>query len=300
MEHNDWLAQQFESNRNHLRAVAYSLLGSTTDAEDAIQETWLRLARSESDTIENLSAWLTTVVSRVCLDMLRSRSARREDSIDAPEAPAIPASRKPTPETQVQMADSVGIALLVVLNRLTPPERLAFVLHDVFAIPFEDIATILGRTPAATRQLASRARKRVQVAQPPSSPLFTQQRRMVGEFLAALRSGDVEALVRMFAPDIIFRIEQAPGFGNANIAPEVHGARNTAEQAIANARGAKSGRVVLLNGEPGLMVAPGGKLLGVLFFTFEGETITYLNAIADPARLNEMEITLLADSFERA
>jgi len=288
----DWLAQQFEANRGHLRAVAYRMLGSLSEADDAVQETWLRLARSDAGGIDNLGGWLTTVVARVCLDMLRSRTARREESMEAQTAEPVTRSAAPNPEAEAQMADSVGLALLVVLDRLSPPERLAFVLHDVFAMPFEEIAPILGRSPVTARQLASRARRRVQGAGSIRDNRLAQQSGMVSAFLAALRSGDLEGLVTLLDPQIVVQTDQG---GVAAGEKEIRGARAAAEQAITLARGAATARLALINGVPGLIVAPRGKLVRVLLFTFEQNAIAHVEVVADRARLTEFEITLLDD-----
>jgi RNA polymerase sigma factor (sigma-70 family) len=291
MADSDWLAQQFETNRGHLRAVAYRMLGSVSEADDAVQEAWLRIARAHAESIVNLSAWLTTVVAHVCLDMLRSRSARREESMDTQNARPVFLSAAPDPESEAQMADSVGLALLVVLDRLSPQERLAFVLHDIFAMPFEEIATILDRSPVAARQLASRARRRVQGGGMMNDSRLAQQRGMAADFLAALRSGDFEGLVTLLDPEVVVRADQASV--PAGAPREIRGARIAAQQAIALSRGAKAARLALIDGVPGLVVAPGGKLVRAVTFSFAGNTITQIEVLGDPARLGELEIALL-------
>jgi RNA polymerase sigma factor (sigma-70 family) len=290
MTESTWLAQQFEANRGHLRAVAYRMLGSLSEADDAVQEAWLRLSRTDVDSIENLGGWLTTVVARVCLDMLRSRSSRREESIQAtlPE-PAARASVS-DPESEAQMADSVGLALLVVLDRLSPPERLAFVLHDVFAMPFEEIAPVLGRTPVAARQLASRARRRVQGPGDIHDARLAQRSGMVSAFLAAIRSGDLERLVTLLDPEVVVRADQ---FAVPTGVPrEIRGARIAAQQAITFSRGATAARLALIDGVPGIIVAPRGKLTRILRFSFTDNAITQLEVLADPVVLAQMEIAL--------
>lgn len=290
----DWLAGLFEENRGHLRAVAYRILGSLNDADDAVQETWLRLSRTDTAAIENLGGWLTTVVARVCLDMLRSRTSRREDSLDAPapESPAHPAS-KTDPEKEALLADSVGLAMLVVLDRLDPAERLAFVLHDMFAVPFEEIATITGRTPAAARQLASRARRRVQGADTSSVAGRAEHKRVIDAFLAALRAGDFEGLVAVLDPDVVVH---ADSFAAAPGAPsEIHGAQVWAKSALTYSRGARWLQPVLVDGEVGLVLAPHGRLTRVLTFSFKAGKIAQINVFGDPARLAITDLSLLSD-----
>jgi RNA polymerase sigma factor (sigma-70 family) len=287
----DWLAQQFEANRGHLRAVAYRMLGSVSEADDAVQEAWLRLARSHRESIVNLGAWLTTVVAHVCLDMLRSRSARREESMDVKMAEPVSRSAGPDPESEAQMADSVGLALLVVLDRLSPQERIAFVLHDIFAMPFEEIAPILDRSPVAARQLASRARRRVQGGATTNDSRLAEQRGMAADFLAALRSGDFEGLVALLDPDVVVRADHAAVLAGAP--PEIRGAKIAAKQAIDLSHGAKAARLALIDGVPGLVVAPGGKLLRAVTFSFAGNAISQIDVLADPARLGELQVALV-------
>jgi len=291
MDEKNWLAQRFEENRGHMRGVAYRMLGSLSEADDAIQETWLRLSRSAADNIQNLRGWLTTVVARVCLDMLRSRTARHEEPMDAKMAEPVSRSAARDPESEAQMADSVGLALLVVLDRLSARERLAFVLHDVFATPFKEIAPILGSSPTAARQLASRARHRVQGGGAIHDARLDQHRGMVAAFLAALRSSDFEALVKLLDPEIVVRADQAAS--PTGEPREVRGARIAAQQAIAFSRGAHAARLALIDGTPGLIVAPGGRLTRVLTFRFVEHAIAQIDVLADPARLGELEIALL-------
>jgi len=292
MAEHDWLAEKFEENRGHLRGVAYRMLGSLNEADDAVQEAWLKLNRSDPSDIENLGAWLTTVVARVSLDMLRTRKARREDSLGpgVPE-PVATGSEGGDPETEAVLADSVGLALLVVLETLEPAERLALVLHDMFAVPFEEIASIVGRTPAAARQLASRARRRVQGADAVSGADLARQREVVDAFLAALRGGDFEGLIAVLDPDVLVRSDVAAvGPGGSR---EVRGARNWAKGAIVAARGARFAQPALVGGRVGLVVAPRGRLFRVLSFTFAGGKIAQVEVIGDPARLRELELAVL-------
>ena len=294
MANSDWLAQQFEANRGHLRAVAYRMLGSLSEADDAVQEAWLKLARTDVETIDNIAGWLTTVVAHVSLDLLRSRTARREESMETQLAETVSRSASLDPESETLMADSVGLALLVVLDRLTPPERLAFVLHDVFAMPFEEIAPILGRTPMAARQLASRARRRVQGAGAIDNVRLTRQRGMVSAFVAAVRGGDFETLVALLDPDVVIRADQAAVPAGAPL--EIRGAQVAARQAILFSRGAASARLALIEGVPGIIVAPRGKLARALRFTFADNAIARIEVLADPAALNGLEIALIEPS----
>lgn len=290
MTEHEWLAQQFEQNRGHLRAVAYRMLGSLSEADDAVQEAWLRLSRSDANSIENLGGWLTTVVARVCLDTLRSRTSRREESLD--EQVSEPAAKSATatdPEQEAVLADSVGLALLVVLDRLTPAERLAFVLHDMFAMSFDEIASVVGRSPMAARQLASRARRRVQGAEPVSNS--SQQREVVEAFLGALRSGDLEGLIGVLDPDVVVRIDEAAARPGAP--REIRGAQNWARGAIAFAQMAKFVRPTLINGAVGLVWAPRGQLLRALQFTIADGKIATVDIIADRGRLRELDLAVL-------
>ena len=292
MDEGDWLAERFEENRTHLRAVAYRMLGSLSDAEDAVQEAWLRLSRCGTSGVENLGGWLTTVVARICLDMLRSRKSRREEPLD-PDGPEPVASPEAgiDPEQETLLADSVGLALLVVLDRLAPAERLAFVLHDMFAVPFEEIAGIVGRSPDAARQLASRARRRVQGA-PTAGADLAQQREVVAAFLAALRGGDFEGLLAVLDPDVVVRADAvAVAAGGSR---EVHGARTWAQGAIAFSRGARFARPALVNGSVGVVLAPRGRLFRVLSFTIKGGKIVKVDVIADPERLQKLDLAVLS------
>lgn len=286
-----WLAAIFEEHRTHLRGVAYRMLGSFSEAEDAVQESWLRLHRADVADVANPRAWLTTVVSRICLDSLRSRKSRREESLDAsPQDPPAPAATHPNPEQEALLADSVGLAMLVVLDRLNAAERIAFVLHDIFDISFEQIAAILGRSTVATRQLASRARRRVHGAESASHADLAQQYGMVEQFLAALRAGDFHALVALLDPDLVVRADAAAGLTAA--ATEVHGAEHWAKQAITAARGVAFARPALLDGAAGFVVAPRGHLFRALRFTFLNGKIAEIEVYADPARLRRLEIAL--------
>jgi RNA polymerase sigma factor (sigma-70 family) len=278
MDEREWLTDQFEANRTHLRAVAYRMLGSVSEADDAVQESWLRLNRSETGDVENLRAWLTTVVARVCLDMLRSRKSRREESlgVHVPE-PIVSREDGLDPEHEALLADSVGLALLVVLERLAPAERLAFVLHDMFAVPFDEIAPIVGRSPTAARQLASRARRRVQGSAPEPDVDLARQREVVDAFLAAARGGDFDALLAVLDPDVVLRADR--------------GARAVAEQAFGFARLARFAQPALVNGAAGVVVAPQGRPFAVIGFTVAHEKIVEIDILADPARLRQLDLT---------
>lgn len=305
MDRDIWLTGQFEENRPRLRGVAYRLLGSLSEAEDAVQETWLRLHRSDTGVVENLAGWLTTVVSRVCLDMLRARQARREEPIEAPATtPSVLRTDGPDPEGEAVIADSVGVALLVVLDALTPAERLAFVLHDLFAMPFEEIGAVLGRSPDAAKQLASRARRRVRGAAVPTDADRARQRQVVEAFLKAARTGDLDGLLAVLDPDAVLRIDGAAriAFGAkdaANTPRELEGAATWAKQLVAYSAGfrvATSVRFVqmaLIDGAVGVIVAPFGRLSRVLTFSFAGNTITRIEVIGDRARLRELEVVTL-------
>ena len=271
------IAASFEEHRSHLRQVAYRMLGSGTEADDAVQEAWLKLTRADISAVENLRGWLTTVVARVCLDMLRSRTSRREEPLAAAPEPAI-ASRAMADR---ELADSVGLALLIVLDKLDPAERLAFVLHDLFAMPFDEIAPIVGRSTAAARQLASRARRRVQGASAPEVELATQ-RRLVDSFIAALRAGDMAALVAVLDPDVVVRFDDG--------ASQIRGAHEWARGAVAFQRFAEHIRPVLIDGRVALALAPGGKIARVLVFGFAGATIRDAEVVTDPDALAELAI----------
>ena len=284
---------EFEQHRAHLRAVAYRMLGSLSEAEDAVQESWFRLHRSDAGEVENMRGWLTTVVARVCLDMLRARRARREDLVgeELPE-PIVTVPPMNAPEDEAVLADSVGLALLIVLDTLTPPERLAFVLHDMFGMPFEEIAPIVERSPTATWQLASRARRRVRGATPHSDPDLRRQRAVVDAFLAATRSGDFEALVAVLDPDVVLRADRGR-LAAADTAPVVTGAAAVAGQILARApRFARFARPAVVNGAAGLIVVPRDRPIAVLGFTIAAGRIVELDLIADPDKLKKVAPTV--------
>ena len=286
MAKTEQLGQLFESEREHLRAVAYRMLGSTTEADDAVQETWLRLNRSDADSIENLGGWLTTVTARVCLDMLRSRKSRREESIDADLTEPVADS---SPEQEALLADSVGVALLVVLDTLTPAERLAFVMHDMFDVSFEEIGSVIGRSPQAARQLASRARRRVRGADKEQHSDLNRERKVVDSFLAALRAGDFEGLLAVLDPDVLVRVDIP---GRPGVPAEVRGAADWARGAVAYSQLARSVQPALVNGSPGLVFAPGGRLTRVLIFTVVGVKIVEFEVVANPERLAQLNLSL--------
>lgn len=286
----EFLAERFESHRSHLRAVAYRMLGSLTEADDAVQEAWLKLGRTDASLVDNLGGWLTTVVGRVCLDMLRSRRTRGEEPVAEPgdvvvrmPDPVISPAGGIDPEQEALLADSVGLALLVVLETLTPAERLAFVLHDLFAVPFEEIAPIVGRTPAASRQLASRARRRVQGGAPAPDPDLAQQREVVDAFLAAARDGDFDALVAVLDPDVVARSE-----GGVTA-----GAIAVASGASSFAHLARVARPALVNGAAGVVVVAEGRPVGVLAFTVVHGRIAVIDILNDPERLARLDLTLV-------
>jgi RNA polymerase sigma-70 factor (ECF subfamily) len=289
MERDDRLAQRFEENRPHLRAVAYRMLGSTGEADDAVQEAWLRLSRADAGAIDNLGGWLTTVVARVSLDMMRKRTSLREQPLDA-DAPE-PAAGADDPEQEALLADSVGLAMLVVLDTMGPAERLAFVLHDMFAVPFDDIASILERSPAATRQLASRGRRRVQGRPAVPEDELGRRRDVVDAYLAAARDGDFDALVAVLDPDVVLRADRsilAPGQ-----AREQRGAAAVARQALA--RRAEFAEPALIDGSPGLLLAPFGRLRLVLRFTVAHGRIAEIDVVGDPERLQALDLAVLGD-----
>jgi RNA polymerase sigma factor (sigma-70 family) len=291
MDDHQWLAAEFEAKRAHLRAVAYRMLGSSSEADDAVQEAWLHVTRADAHGVDNLGGWLTTVVARVCLDMLRSRKARREAPPEprAPEPIASP-PRGADPEQEALLADSVGLALLVVLETLSPAERLAFVLHEMFGVSFDEIARIVGRSPAAARQLASRARRRLQGTKTTPEAELAQQREVVAAFLAALRSADVEGLVAVLDPDVVVRADAATSPPRGI---EVRGARSFAQGAIAFAKAVRIARPALVGGTVGLIHAPHGRLVRVLRFTYAGGQIAEVDIIGDPAELNKLEVTVV-------
>jgi len=296
MDESAWLADRFEENRAHLRAVAYRMLGSLTEADDAVQDTWLRLSRSGSGEVENLGGWLTTIVARVCLNMLHARTVRREESfgLRLPD-PIISPDGELQPEEEALRADAVGLALLVVLDTLAPAERVAFVLHDLFAAPFEEIAPLVGRTPAAARQLASRARRRVKSADLPApDPDLARQRDVVDAFFVAARGGDVDALVALLDPDIVLRAD----FGARRPAASkvIHGAAAVAKQARMGALPAAHLRPVLVNGAAGVVVTVRGRPFAVMGFTVVAGKIVAIDAIADPDRVRGIAAAMLTDA----
>jgi RNA polymerase sigma-70 factor (ECF subfamily) len=293
MDEHDWLAARFEEHRSHLRAVAYRMLGSLPEADDAVQEAWHRLSRAEAGDIENLGGWLTTVVGRVCLNMLRSRRTRREEPIDThvPD-PVVSDPDGLDPEHQALLADSVGLALLVVLETLTPAERLAFVLHDMFAVPFDDIAAIVGRSPTAARQLASRGRRRVQRAAPVPDADLARQREVVDAFFAAARNGDFDTLVAVLDPDVVARADAGV---DARASVVVRGAVAVAERALTFARLAPFVRPALVNGTAGVVVAPAGRVTAVMAFTVRDGRIVEMDTLNDPERLAGLDLTVLDD-----
>jgi RNA polymerase sigma-70 factor (ECF subfamily) len=288
----DTQADEFEQHRAHLRAVAYRMLGSVSEAEDAVQESWLRLNRSETSQVENMRGWLTTVVARGCRDLLRARRARREDGFggELPE-PIVTLPQENGPEDEALLADSIGLALLVVLDTLTPAERLAFVLHDMFGMPFGEIAPLVERSPAATRQLASRARRRVRGATPAEEPDLRRQRRVVDAFLAAARAGDFDALVAVLDPDVVFRADRGR-LAVADAPPVVTGAAAVAEQIVARApRFASFARPAIVNGSAGLIAVPHDRPIAVLGFSISRDRIVEIDLVADPEKLNALTVT---------
>jgi len=281
----DWLAQKFEEKRSHLRSVAYRMLGSLSEADDAVQEAWLRLSRSDAGAIENLDGWLTTVVGRVCLDALRSRKSRREEPFDS-HVPDLIVSRDDSgnPEHEALLADSIGVALLVVLQTLAPDERLAFVLHDIFAVPFAEIASIVGCSTVAARQLASRARRRVRGASVNDADL-KQQRKVVDAFFTAVRGGGFDALIGVLDPDVIVRND----YGEPR---QIRGARVVAEHALMFSKYAQRVEPVRVNGVPGIVSwLPNGQIFSIMSFTVKGRTITAIDVIRDPDRLGRLDLT---------
>jgi RNA polymerase sigma factor (sigma-70 family) len=295
MDENEWLAARFEEHRAHLRAVAYRMLGSLTEADDAVQDTWLRLSRSGADEVENLGGWLTTIVARVCLNMLRSRTTRREEALGVhlPD-PVVSPQGMLAPDEEAVLADSVGLALLVVLDTLSPAERLAFVLHDMFQLPFEEIAPMVGRSPTAARQLASRARRRVKGAELPApDPDLARQRDVVDAFFRAARGGDFDALVALLDPDVVLRAD----FGGRRPAASgvVHGPAGVARQAVLGALPGAELHPALVNGAAGVVVTVGGRPFAVLGFTVAEGRILEIDAIADPDRVRRIAGAVLGD-----
>ncbi len=288
MEERDWLAERFEQHRTRLRAVAYRMLGSVSEADDAVQEAWLRLSRSDADEIENLGGWLTTVVARVSLDMLRSRNRAREDPLELriPE-PIVDRPDETDPEHEALLADSVGLALLVVLETLKPAERLAFVLHDVFGVPFDEVAPIVERSPEATRQLASRARRRVQGERTVPDADIDTQREVVDAFLAAAREGDFEALLEVLDPDVVLRTDRG------GVWQEVRGAEAVASRAKSYARLDLEMRPALVNGVAGMVVMRDGEPFSVVAVTVRNRRIATMDFFANAERLRELDLTML-------
>jgi len=298
MDDSEWLALVFERQRPHLRAVAYRMLGSLTEAEDAVQDTWVRLSRSGAADVENLGGWLTTIVARVCLNMLRSRNRRREEplAVHLPD-PVISTEAEIQPEEQALLADSVGLALLVVLDTLTPDERLAFVLHDMFELPFKDIARVVGRTPAAAKQLASRARRRVKDAEIPADPDLARQREVVDAFFAAARRGDFDSLVAVLHPDVLLRVDGGAEYPEASML--IRGSAAVARQAAMGLRHLLGRptvglRQVLVNGSAGVVVALDGRPITVMSFIVAEGRIAQIAGIADPGRVRRIAAAALA------
>jgi RNA polymerase sigma factor (sigma-70 family) len=284
---NEWIAQQFESHRSHLKAVAYRMLGSLSEADDAVQEAWLRLAQSDADSIVNLGGWLTTVVARVCLDLLRVRKSRAEYSLGDRLPDPIIESEAADPSYEILLADSIGTALLVVLETLPPAERLAFVLHDMFDVPFNEIASIVGRSQTAARQLASRARRRVHTASKVPDVDINSQRKVVDAFLAAARGGGFDALLEVLDPDIVVRADRGPAGGMT----EMRGADAVAKQAMMFSKLVEFARPVIINGAAGAISwLPGGKLFSILAFTIRGGKIIELNILVDQSRLDRLQL----------
>lgn len=293
MSEPDRLAQQFESHRLHLRTVAYRMLGSLSEADDAVQETWLRLGRSDVSNVENLAGWLTTVIGRVCLNLLRSRKLRQEQPLEihTPD-PIVSTADGGDPEHAAMVADSVGLALLVVLDSLSPAERVAFVLHDIFIVPFEEVAQIVESSPAAARQLASRARRRVDEAPTPDADL-ARQREVVDAFFAAARHGDFDSLVAVLDPDVVLRSDG--GRGRQSINQIIRGGAKLASQAIMFAQGAPFAQSAIVNGAAGVVVMRDGKPLSVMGFVVRDNRIVAIDVLADPARLAKLDLAAFVD-----
>jgi len=295
MAESDWLAEGFEKNRTRLRAVAYRMLGSLTEADDAVQEAWLRLSRSDASGVDNLAAWLTTIVARVCLNALRSRNARREEplGVHVPD-PIISRADGTNPEDEALLADSVGLALQVVLETLTPAERLAFVLHDMFDLPYDQIAPMVGRPPATARQLASRARRRVRGAGTHApDPDLARQREVVDAFFAAARHGDLAALVAALDPDVVLRSDG--GAAHPEISVVLHGAAAVVDHGLRVHQASALLRPALVNGAAGMVAILGGQPVAVIGFTVSGGKIAEIDVIADPDRLLGLDLAVLGD-----
>jgi RNA polymerase sigma-70 factor (ECF subfamily) len=291
MDANDWQTRQFEQNREHLRAVARRMLGSAAEADDAVQEAWLRLHRADTSGVENVRGWLTTVVGRICLDILRARQARREEFFERWPAEPVVTQFDPEddPEQAALLADSVGVALMVVLDTLSPAERLAFVLHDMFGVPFDEIAPIVERSVPATRQLASRARRRVRGAPEPREPSLARQREVVEAFLRASRNGDFAGLLAMLDPEVVFRGDS--GAGGPRVPVEVRGADNVARLVLARGTPmAPLGRPAVIDGRPGAVVVVDGRALAVVAFTIDGDHVTEMDLLVDPDRLRHVRV----------
>ena len=291
MDDDDWLAGRFEASRPRLRAMAYRMLGSLSDAEDTVQDAWLHAARADPGAVDNLEGWLTTIVARVCLDRLRSRKSRREEPLDAEEPLAAEKTMVAGPEQEAALADSVGLALLVVLDMLTPAERVAFVLHDTFGLPFGEIAAITGRSPAAARQQASRARRRVRGPTPVSGTRLARQREVAEAFLAASRGGDLGALLAVLDPEVVLQADAASV--PTGVPMTIRGATAVARGARASSGRSRYSAVALVNGTPGIVMAARGRLILVLAFTIGGGKISRIDVIADPARLEELDLAVL-------
>jgi RNA polymerase sigma factor (sigma-70 family) len=294
VDERDWLTERFEEHRTRLRSVAYRMLGSLSEADDAVQDAWLRLNRADTTGVENLSAWLTTVVARVCLNVLRSREQRREEPLEVrvPD-PIISRQDGGHPEHEAVLADSVGLALLVVLETLAPAERLAFVLHDMFAVPFDDSAPMIDRSPAATRQLASRARRRIQGQAPAPDPDLARQREVVDAFFAASRDGDFDALVAVLDPDVVLRSDG--GAGRPRYTFVLHGAQAVAKQAFTSRRLSPFVHPALINGAAGVVVAAHGRAMFVMAFTVREGKVVAIDVLSDPDRLQQFDLTALGD-----
>ena len=289
MDEREWLTERFEHHRSHLRAVAYRMLGSATEADDALQEAWLRIRNQDPTSIENMQAWLTTIVGRVCLNMLRSRSSRHEELSGRVPDPVVSFDESVDPEHEALLADSVGLAMLVVLDALTPAERLAFVMHDVFAVPFADIATVLDRSENAAQQLASRARRRVQGA-PEPDPDLARQRDVVNAFFAASRDGDFDALVALLDPDVELRIDGGVRRQEASLV--LRGPAAVAGHTATYSKLYPFVRPALVNGTAGAVIAPHGRLFSVMAFTVTNGKITQIDALLDPERLARLELSI--------
>ncbi|MFC6020764.1 sigma-70 family RNA polymerase sigma factor [Plantactinospora solaniradicis] len=291
MQNQAELAEQFDRCRSHLRAVAFRMLGSADEAEDAVQEAWLRASRVDGTAIVNVTGWLTTIVGRVCLDMLRTRARRREELTDLADLERLVARDATDPEAEAVLADSVGLALLVVIDALGPAERIAFVLHDLFAVPFDEIAEVVDRSPVAAKKLASRARRRVHGTTTIPAADLDRQRKVVEAFLAASRAGDLGALLAVLDPDVVRRAD--PGALREGAATEAHGARTVAEETLTNTGRARFARPALVDGAVGIVVAPRGRLLFALRVVVVGERIAAIEVVAAPDRLRQLQLAVL-------